>query len=267
MSEAVVFLFFQCLALGGIVGVLAGLLGIGGGLIVVPALHLLLPDAGIEPQLVMPMALATSLASIVMTSAASARNHYKRGNVSFSVVRSLVPGVLIGGLCGSTLADLLPTAWLPRIFGGIVLILALQMLVSLRVQSHRPLPSPLGQAAAGGFIGMIASLAGIGGGALTVPYLSYHGVPMRQAIGCSSLSGAVLSVSAMTGFIILGLHSEQVLPKWSIGYVYLPALTGIILTSVVATKLGVHLAIKLPTHWVKKIFALFLMIVSIEMLF
>ncbi len=129
---------------------LAGLLGIGGGLLVVPALVWLLPRAGIDSDLVMHIALATSLASIVLTSGSSARNHIKLGNVDFSIVKSLAPGVIVGGLGGSVIAELVPTVLLPRIFAVIVLLLALQMLISMRISSLRPLPGPMATVCSGG---------------------------------------------------------------------------------------------------------------------
>ncbi|WP_325893825.1 sulfite exporter TauE/SafE family protein [Grimontia sp. NTOU-MAR1] len=267
MLEATLWLFGVCLLLGGVVGLLAGLLGIGGGLIVVPALSVLLPWAGIAGNLVMPMALATSLASIVVTSSSSAYTHYRLGNVQPSVTRTLLPGILLGGLLGSGIADRMPTEYLPKVFGAIVLLLALQMALSLRVKSARPLPSTLGSMTSGTAIGMIASLAGIGGGSLTVPYLHYHGVEMRKAIGSASLCGVFLAFSGVIGFIFFGLNQPEALPPYSVGYVYLPALIGIVVTSVMTTRYGARLATQLPTPIIKRVFAVFLLVVGASMFF
>ncbi|MEJ2765467.1 sulfite exporter TauE/SafE family protein [Photobacterium sp. MCCC 1A19761] len=264
MTESTLWLFAMCLGLGGCVGLLAGLLGIGGGLVVVPALVWLLPQAGIDAGLVMHIALATSLASIVLTSGASARNHLRLGNVDFTIVKSLAPGVIVGGGCGSVIAELVPTALLPKIFAVIVLLLALQMLMSMRVTSPRPLPGRLATVCSGGMIGVVSSLAGIGGGSLTVPYLSAHGVEMRRAIGSASLSGALIAVAGMVGFIAAGVGDEA-LPSLSLGYVYLPALAGIVITSMVTTRYGAALVSQLPTATLKKIFAVFLLCISIKM--
>lgn len=259
-----IWLFAVCLGLGAVVGVLAGLLGIGGGLVVVPALVWLLPLAGIGPTLVMHIALATSLASIVLTSGASARNHFRLGNIDVSIVRSLAPGVILGGLGGSVVAEMVPSHMLPKIFAVIVLLLGLQMLASMRFSSQRPLPGGVRLFGSGGLIGVVSSLAGIGGGSLTVPYLSWHGVEMRRAIGCASFSGALIAIAGMAGFIAAGV-GDQNLPLFSIGYVYLPALLGIVLTSMYTTRFGAAWVSRLPTPVLKKIFAIFLLFVSVKM--
>ena len=264
MHESVMWLFSMCLILGSVVGLLAGLLGIGGGLLVVPALVWLLPQVGIEPSMLMHIALATSLASIVMTSMASARNHFRLGNVDLSVVKVLAPGIIIGGLSGSVVAELVPAQYLPKVFAVIVLLLALQMMLSLRVTHARPLPSALASAVGGGVIGLLSSLAGIGGGSLTVPYLSYFGVEMRRAIGSASLVGFLIAISGMIGFIFAGVGSAN-LPAYSVGYVYLPALVGIAATSMITSCYGAALVTRLPTATLKKLFAVLLLIISIKM--
>ncbi|MFD2179891.1 sulfite exporter TauE/SafE family protein [Veronia pacifica] len=268
MLDALWWLFPACLVTGSVVGVLAGLLGIGGGLLVVPVLSYLFPLAGALPEHVMPMALATSLASIVLTASSSARNHYRMGNTDIRVIRTLLPGILLGGLMGSALADHLPAEVLPRVFGGIVMLLALQMFVSMRVKATTaPFPSRVGNLAGGTVIGIVSSLAGIGGGSLIVPYLSHFGVEMRKAIGSASMCGVFLAISGMTGFVIFGLHHEQPLPAYSLGYVYLPALLGIAGTSVLTTGYGVKLTTRLPVHIIKQVFSVFLLLVALSMLF
>ncbi|MGF1693455.1 sulfite exporter TauE/SafE family protein [Photobacterium kagoshimensis] len=263
--ESTLWLFAMCLALGSVVGLLAGLLGIGGGLLVVPALVWLLPQAGIPTEMVMHIALATSLASIVLTSGSSARNHLRLGNVDLQAVKMLAPGIVLGGLGGSMIAELVPAELLPKIFAGIVLFLALQMLASIRFSTHeRTLPSPTKCIFSGGIIGVVSSLAGIGGGSLTVPYLNWHGLEMRRAIGSASLAGAIIAVAGMLGFIAAGVGDEA-LPPMSIGYVYLPALVGIVSTSVLTTRHGAALVSKMPTPTLKKIFAVFLLFISFKM--
>ena len=256
--------FGYCLVLGAVVGILAGLLGIGGGLLVVPALVWLLPKAGIEPGLVMHIALGTSLASIVLTSGSSARNHYRLGNVDLTIVRSLAPGVVFGGLGGSFIAEWVPSSILPIIFAIIVLLLAVQMLLSMRFSGKHTLPGNFGTFCSGGVIGVVSSLAGIGGGSLTVPYLNWHGIEMRRAIGCASFSGALIAIAGMTGFVVAGV-GQQALPPMSLGYVYLPALLGVVLVSMQTTRFGAAWVSHLPTLVLKKIFAIFLLFVSIKM--
>lgn len=186
----------------------------------------------------------------------SARNHFRLGNVDLTIVRSLAPGVVIGGLGGSFVAELVPSSMLPKIFAIIVLLLATQMLLSMRFSGKHDLPGSLGTFCSGGVIGVVSSLAGIGGGSLTVPYLNWHGVEMRRAIGCASFSGALIAIAGMTGFVLAGVR-EQALPPMSLGYVYLPALLGIVLVSMQTTRFGAAWVSHLPTPVLKKIFAIF----------
>ncbi|WP_156309775.1 sulfite exporter TauE/SafE family protein [Vibrio nereis] len=251
--------------LGGFVGIMAGLLGIGGGLIVVPALILLLPMAGIDPQISMQIALATSLASIIVTSGSSAFNHFKLGNVDIFVVKWLMPGVVIGGFLGANVADWIPSHYLPKVFGVIVLLLAIQMLLSIKGKSERVMPGSGATMAIGTGIGMVSSLAGIGGGSLSVPFLNRHGIEMRRAVGSSSVCGCFIAMSGMLGFILNG-YKVDALPDYSIGYVYLPALIAITSTSMLTTRFGAKLATTMPTARLKKIFAIFLMFVAGTML-
>ncbi len=254
------------LVLGSVVGLLAGLLGIGGGLLVVPALLFLLPQLGVATDIVMNMALATSLATIIVTSSSSAMNHLKLGNVDLFVVKWLLPGVLVGGFLGSVVAEWLPSQYLPKVFGLIVLVLALQMFrSSLSVRSTKPMPNAVLTLLSGNGIGIISTLAGIGGGSLTVPFLNHHGVEMRKAVGSSAVCGLVIAISGMLGFILHGYRTEH-LPSYSLGYVYVPALLAIACTSVLTTRIGARLASQLPTLILKRFFALFLMLVAIIML-
>jgi uncharacterized membrane protein YfcA len=254
------------LMLGAIVGVLAGLLGIGGGLQVVPALVLLLPMAGINSDATIQFALATSLSTIVFTSGSSAFNHMKLGNVDFFSVQWLIPGVFIGGLMGSYIADWVPNQYLSKVFAVIVLLLALQMFFSILIVVVHSVPSRYFTIFSGVIIGSIASLAGIGGGALTVPFLSRYGIEMKKAIGTSSVCGTIIAVSGMIGFILHGTHVEN-LPQYSLGYVYLPAFFCISVTSIFTTRYGARLASYLPANILKRIFAVFLIFVSIIMFF
>ncbi|MDA0129749.1 sulfite exporter TauE/SafE family protein [Vibrio sp. MarTm2] len=257
--------FALLLLLGSVVGIMAGLLGIGGGLIVVPALMFLLPMAGIDANIAMQMALATSLASIIVTSGSSAYNHFKLGNVDMFVVKWLMPGVVIGGFLGANVAEWVPSQYLPKVFGVIVLCLSIQMLFSIRGKTQRSMPNSSVTMAIGAGIGIVSSLAGIGGGSLSVPFLNRHGIEMRKAVGSSSVCGCFIALSGMLGFILHGYKAE-VLPAYSLGYVYLPALVGITATSMITTRFGARLASTMPTVRLKKIFALFLIFVAGTML-
>ena len=265
MVEQTVLLFGICLILGSVVGVLSGLLGIGGGLVVVPALVFLLPKVGVSSDLVMHIALGTSLATIVLTSSSSARNHMKFGNVDFVMIKPMIPGIILGGIIGTVVANWVPVAILPKIFAVIALLLGIQMLLSVRIEHKESrYPSLSVSFFGGGVIGLLSSLAGIGGGSLTVPFLSWFGIEMRKAVGTSSLCGAIIGISGMIGFIIAGAETHN-LPPLSLGYVYLPALLGIVSTSIFTTRLGARWATDLPTKVLKKGFAILLLLISVKM--
>ncbi|MGL6258328.1 sulfite exporter TauE/SafE family protein [Vibrio sp. WXL103] len=259
------FLLVLCL-LGGVVGTLAGLLGIGGGLIVVPALTFLLPLVGASPEYVMQMALGTSLATIIVTSASSAANHLKLGNVDLYAIKWLMPGVVLGGFFGAYLVELIASDYLPKIFSLIVFMLAVQMFVSSRSQVSYSMPSKPVTLTVGSVIGVVSSLAGIGGGSMSVPFLSRHGVEMRHAVGSSSVCGCMIAIAGMLGFILNGIGVED-LPQYSVGYVYLPALIAISLVSVFTTRIGAVMATSMPTGQLKRVFAVFLLFVAGIMLF
>lgn len=258
-------LLVSFMLLGAFVGVMAGLLGIGGGLIVVPALLFLLPAAGIDANISMQIALATSLATIIATSGSSALNHFKLGNVDMFVVKWLMPGVVVGGFLGANVAEWIPAQYLPKVFGVIVLLLAIQMLFSLGGKTEKTMPGSTVTMAYGTGIGVVSSLAGIGGGSLSVPFLNRHGIEMRKAVGSSSVCGCMIAISGLVGFILHG-YKVDALPDYSIGYVYLPALIAIASTSMLTTRIGAKLATSLPTPTLKKIFAVFLMFVAGTML-
>lgn len=254
------------ISLGAVVGVMAGLLGIGGGLIIVPSLLYLLPLLGVPPVLAMPMALATSLACIIITSSSSAFNHIKLGNIERLAIVSLLPGVIVGGFLGTFVAERVPIQWLPKVFGVIVLCLGLQMLLFAQAKVERTMPNAPFTAFCGLVIGLVSTLAGIGGGSLSVPFLSRHGVEMRKAVGSSSVCGGAIALSGMFGFVLHGMQAED-LPKFSVGYVYLPALFAIAFTSVCTTRFGAMLATQVSTRHLKRFFAIFLMCVAATMLF
>lgn len=254
-----------CAMLGMAVGFMAGLLGIGGGLIIVPALVYMLPLFGVANELVMPMALATSLASIVATSSSAAIAHHKNGNINWTQAKPLMIAVSFGAIAGSFIADLLSTKALTTFFAGAVMMLALYMIVSIKVERSKPLPKPWKLNGIGLLIGGVASLMGISGGVMIVPTLSYFTVSIRHAIGVATACGLMVAFFGSLGFIITGLKQSQ-LPDYSIGYIYLPALLGIISTSFLFAPLGVKLATRLPVKTLKKLFAGFLIVVAIEML-
>ena len=257
--------FLTCIALGAVVGFLAGLLGIGGGLIVVPALVYLLPQLGVNETVVMPLALGTSLAAIVITSSSAALAHHKNNNIPWHLAKPLMALVAIGALMGAFIADALSTQALKAFFASVVILLASYMLLSISSQKERELPSKLVLQGISWLTGIIASLMGMAGGAILVPALSYFGMPLRHSIGIATVCGVLVAFFGSLGYIITGI-SQDALPQWSLGYIYLPALLGIIISSSMLAPLGVKFASKLPVKTLKKCFAIFLIFVAIEMI-
>ena len=257
--------FLACAALGAVVGFFAGLLGIGGGLIIVPVLVYLLPLLGISAELAFPMALSTSLASIIFTSSSAAFAHHKNGNIPWALTKQLATVVAVGAILGAIIAGLLSLKALTIVFASAVLVLAIYMFLSIKVERCVALPGRGVLRVIGLFTGMLASLMGIAGGAILVPILMYWSLSIRQAIGVATASGVVVALFGALGYVIIGL-SESTLPPWSLGYIYLPALLGIILTSSLFAPLGVKAGAKLPLRYLKKGFAVFLMLVAIKMI-
>lgn len=255
-----------CALLGCVAGFLAGLLGIGGGLVIVPALVYLLPSLGVAADNLMPVAIATSLASIVFTSASATFAHHKSNNIPWDVARQLMATIAIGALIGAYIADNLSNDILTYIFSTAVTILASYMILPIRMVKTKPLPNHWVIKSIGLATGYISSLMGIAGGAILVPTLTYFSMSIRHAIGTATVCGFVVAVFGAIGFIFTGLDHTG-LPEWSVGYVYLPALLGIILTSSLFAPFGVKLAAKLPVRYLKRIFACFLILVAIRMAF
>lgn len=258
------------LVVGTAAGLLAGLLGVGGGLIIVAALAWLLPLRGFAPEHVMQVALATSLASIILTSVSSTRSHRKRGSVLWPSVRALVPGLIVGGLAGAQLAVHLPGDAL-RVFVAVYCLVAA---AQLRYGQVRPRwaeaeAPPTGGllTAAGVAIGLLAALVGIGGGSMTVPLLVWLGVAPVRAVGTSAACGFAIAVASALGFVLGGQHAADGLPWGSLGFVYLPAAAGIALASVLVAPLGVRLAHALSGAALKQVFAAFLVLMGLVVAF
>lgn len=251
------------LALGAIAGVMAGLLGVGGGLVLVAALAWLLPAQGLVPaEAAMHTALATSLASIVFTAMSSARAHAKRGSVLWPVVAWMVPGILIGGWLGSRLAVGLDGAWLRWGVAIYCLIAAAQMLLSKPrdVGDASIVPRGPWMTAAGGAIGAVSSLVGIGGGSMTVPLLTWRGVTPVRAVGTSSACGIFIGLASAMGYALNA--PAGALPAHAVGYVYLPAAICVAIASVLAAPFGTRIAHAISGPMLKRVFALFLLAVG-----
>ena len=253
------------LAVGAVAGVLAGLLGIGGGLVIVPMLTFAFTSQGLPHEHILHMALGTSLASILFTSVSSMKSHHKRGAVIWSVVARITPGILVGTFFGSWIASLLSTNFLKGFFGIFLLYVATQMLMGIKPKPTRDIPGTVGIFGAGSIIGIFSSLVGIGGGTLSVPFLVWCNTKVHKAIGTSSAIGFPIAVAGTLGFVLNGLGIEN-LPSFSLGYVNLGALLGIVAASVLTAPIGVKLAHSLPIDKLKKIFALLLYVVGSRMI-
>lgn len=259
------FIVFLYLLLGLVGGIMAGLMGIGGGIVIVPALYYLFSWQDFSASSIMQLAVATSLATIVFTSFASARAHHRRGAVMWPAVAALVPGILAGAVAGGLLAMWLPSEGLRRIFGIFEILVALQIGFGARPAAHRGLPGRGGQMLAGGFIGTLSSLLGIGGGTLTVPFLLWCNVTIHKAVATAAACGLPIAMAGALTLMIAGWHQPG-LPAHSLGYVYWPAALAIIATSFLAAPLGARLAHALPVTMLKRVFAVLLAIVGLRMI-
>jgi hypothetical protein len=253
------------LVVGGVAGVLAGLLGVGGGLVIVPALVWVYRTHGFNETVVAHLAVGTSLATIVATSISSVRAHQRRGAVLWPIVARLAPGIVLGTWVGAAVADRLSTVWLQRIVGVFALLVAVQMLRRVKPSGHRDLPGALGMTAAGGVIGGLSGIVGIGGGSLTVPFLTWCRVDIRNAVATAAACGFPIAVAGTIGFIVTG-WSVPTLPPGSSGYVYWPAFAGIALASVLSAPLGAHLAHTLPVVVLRRVFAVVLAVIGAKLL-
>ena len=254
--------------LGVVAGILAGLLGVGGGLVLVAALAWLLPLFGVPKEAAMHAALASSLASIVLTAASSAYAHHGRGSVLWPTVKWMVPGLLLGGWLGSGFAVLLDDGVLRWIVAGYCLLAAAQLLFGTTRTGVDgvTVPPPAGwpMTVAGAGIGAMSAVVGIGGGSMTVPLLVWRGVAPVRAVGTSSACGVAIGLASALGY---ALHAPVgALPDHSVGYVYLPAAIGVALASVLAAPYGMRLAHRLSGLALKRIFAFFLVAVAATLL-
>ena len=252
-------------AIGAVAGVLAGLLGIGGGLVIVPVLIYTLTLQGVHHDMVMHMALATSMASIIFTSISSFMSHHRRGAVRWDIVKKITPGILIGTFLGSCVASAMPTLWLKAVFVIFLYTMTWQMLAGKKPKASRELPGLAGLSAVGGGIGIVSSLVGIGGGSLSVPFMLWSGVVVHHAIGTSAAIGLPIAIAGTIGYIYNGWQASN-LPPYSLGYVYLPACLGVVIFSMMTAPFGVRLAHRLPVDTLKRVFAVLLFVLATKML-
>ena len=250
--------------IGALAGYLAGFLGIGGGFVVVPALtFLFLQDTSTAPWAI-HMAIATSLGTMLVTSLSSIIAHQRKGAIRWPLVKSLAVGLMIGAVLGAVIVDYLPGEQLMRVFGGFAMLAGLQLVLGRQPEGEKPLPGQPAVSLVGLVIGALSSIAGIGGGALTGPWQMWHGIRAQNAVATSAACGYPIAVAGSLSLVWLGMGGD--LPDGALGYVHLPALFGIAVTSAIAAPLGAATVHRLPPKLVRRIFGGFLILVGLRML-
>ena len=245
------------LALGTVVGFLAGLLGIGGGMTMVPLLTFVFTRQGLPPEHVVHIAIATATATILFTSTASVREHQRHHAILWHVVFGLAPGLVVGSLLGPLIVGKMSTAVLSGFFGIFVAAAATNIWINRQPKPTHRLPGRWGLIGVGGAIGVVASMVGAGGAFLTVPFMAACNVPMRKCVATSAAVGLPVAATATAGFIIAGMR-ETGLPPHTIGYVHVPALLVIVAASIVSAPFGARAAHRWPVTVLKRVFAIVL---------
>ncbi|MYN01709.1 TSUP family transporter [Pseudoduganella sp. DS3] len=238
-------------------GFAAGLLGIGGGMVLVPFITMIFTAKGFPPQVVVHMAIATSLATIMFTSLSSVRAHHKHGAVQWRIVALLAPGIVVGSWIGPWIGKQMNTSALSLLFAAFVTFSALQMILNKKPAPGRELPGTPGMFAAGGVIGVVAGLVGAGGGFISVPFMTWCNVRIHQAVATSAALGFPIALSGTLSNIYFG-WSEPGLPQYSLGFIYTPALAVIVAASVTMAPLGARTAHKMDVVSLKRAFAVVL---------
>jgi uncharacterized protein len=261
-------LIILCIAMlctGLVGGVLAGLLGIGGGLVIVPMLEFALGVVGVDPAIRMHIAVATSLATIIPTSISSSRAHFKRQAVDMALVRNWAVWIFLGALAGTWIASQVHSRVLSGIFAGVAFLVALKMMLPLDSRTFTPgVPRGPAMIPVPTLIGLISSMMGIGGGSLSVPTLTAFGEPIHRAVGTASLVGLLIAIPGTAGFMLTG-YGNASLPAGSIGFVNLPGLALIAPATVLAAPFGARLAHALNKRHLTLLFGIFLLVVAVRM--
>ena len=260
-------LSLELAVLGIATGFLAGLLGIGGGMILVPFLTYLMGEQGVSPDLAVKMAIATSMATIIFTSVSSVRAHHKRGAVRWPLVKGLAPGIVLGSLIGSLgVFAFLKGSFLALFFACFVGFSATQMFLDKKPAPSRQVPGTAGLLGAGSFIGFLSGLVGAGGGFVSVPFMTWCNVAIHNAVATSAALGFPIALANVVGYIISGQNVAN-LPEYSFGYLWLPALVVIASCSVFMAPVGASAAHRLPVKQLKRVFASILYVLAAYMLY
>jgi uncharacterized membrane protein YfcA len=264
MSSTLLF-YLSYLGLGVVAGTLAGLLGVGGGLVIVPTLAYLFEAQGIAPEATLHLALGTSLGTIAFTSLSSTRAHHQHGNVNWGLVARITPGILVGTYLGGTFAAHLGTSTLKTVFAVFLLTVALQMLSGIKPRPTRTVPNLFGSTVAGTLIGGVSGVVGIGGGSMSVPFMLWCNVETRRAVGTSAAIGFPIAVSGAISYGLNGRGASTDVAH-TLGYLHVPALIGIALLSVLTAPLGARLATNMDPAKLKRGFAFMLFVIGAKML-
>jgi uncharacterized protein len=246
-------------------GVLAGLFGIGGGMVIVPVLVFLFTAQGLPTELVMIMAIATSLATIILTAISSVLAHHQLGSVLWDKVFKLVPGIILGAVVGAAIAGYINAGFLKVIFIIFLLYVGIQMALEIQPKTGSADYSKQIDFRVAGAIGLLSSLLGIGGGTLTVPYLVHCRYPMRNAVAIASACGLPIAIAGTISYMVLGMNTPN-LPSGSFGYVYLPSFFGVAIGSIFTAPFGAKLAHKLPAQQIKRYFSLLIFILAVKLM-
>jgi len=257
----------QLALLGLVTGFLAGLLGIGGGMVMVPFVTAILSHRGVAPELAIKMAIATSMTTIVFTSISSVRAHHKRGAVRWDIVKSLAPGIVLGAVLASLgVFAMLKGSWLALLFAGFVSFSATQMFLDKKPAPSQALPGFQGMLGTGTLIGFLSGLVGAGGGFISVPFMVWCNVAIHNAVATSAALGFPIALANALGYAYSG-YGLSSLPAYSMGYIWLPALLVIASCSVLTAPLGAAAAHQLPVKKLKRVFALILYALAAYMLY
>jgi len=258
------FLIAWFLVLGAVTGFAAGLLGIGGGMVMVPFITMLLTAKGFPTEHIVKVAIATSLTTILFTSVSSVRAHARRGAVRWDIARTLAPGIMVGSVAGAQVAAALRGSVLAIGFGVFVALMATQMLFKRASVADRTLPGSAARFGMGGVIGLMSAIVGAGGAFITVPFLTRANVKIHQAVATSAACGFPIAFAGTLGYVYAGWGLQ--LPAGTAGYIYVPALASIVATSVLTAPLGARVAHAMDVGRLRTLFALLLYVLAAYML-
>jgi uncharacterized protein len=262
-------LWWVYIAIGAFAGFMAGLLGVGGGMILVPILLFVFgaqsPATGFPPEHLMHMALATSMATIPFTSASSVRAHHVRGGIDWSIVTGMLPGLALGAVLAALVAGKVPGRPLAIFFAVFIFYAATTTIFNVKPKGSRTLPGRTGLAFVGALASFLAAFLAAGAAFMTIPFMTWCNVPLKRAVGTAAAIGFPLALAASVGYVLAGLQAGP-LPKGSLGFVYLPALALVVLPTVVTAPIGASISHKMPVKYLRMVFALMLYAIAIRML-